>query len=572
MTQGFGKQVAVLSPVEAELHLRQIPGKMLGRDLVPRSHDAALEQRERRFDGIGMHVAFDVNASRMLDGFVLRPHVAEQGRRGIVQRTRVTAGIVRNDHFYRAANVLLDELRQRAALNIVNVEESQIAAALPDSEHDVFVRPASALSAALDSANIGFVQFDRACQGRAFCRRHCEADAMAQVPRRLVAHADGSLELIRRHALSRLTEQQDSKKPSFEGELRIPEDRACGDAKLVMAGVADQNRAASRHIALAPDTFRSDGPAQTLKQVPAAIFIGETRHEITKSHSSSRQKASRRDQKTLESKGEGGLTYRPCRGLAGRPACAELRSAELFKWTFSFAATALFCPIVGMDRAALLAPGVPAVHGRRQIVIPIRHVQSEIAYVEVGGKQIYNLCRLPLSEGLFPEIDALVRSTSHHLIQMLHPIPVVVLRPPMQWDFQLLESVPEMRSVAWRYDFAIFDGVFSPFLKVAIGLDYPLVVLLDVPAQKIIVGNAGKSSFVVVVKVIPMGRVLFVLRAFQTKNSLDLQNVSYELLFCSGWNLERNRQPLGKIEEYFVAHLSLLSANQAGFRFNARSA
>lgn len=43
MTQGFGKQVAVLSPVKAELHLRQIPGKMLGRNLVPASDDAALK-------------------------------------------------------------------------------------------------------------------------------------------------------------------------------------------------------------------------------------------------------------------------------------------------------------------------------------------------------------------------------------------------------------------------------------------------------------------------------------------------------------------------------------------------
>ena len=137
MTQGFGKQVSILSPVKAELHLRQIPGKMLGRNLMPRSHDAAFQERERRFNGVRVNVAFDVDASRVLDGLVLRPHVPEQGRRGVVQRTRVAAGIVRHDHFDRAANMLLDELRQRPALNVVNVKESQIAAALPDTEHDV---------------------------------------------------------------------------------------------------------------------------------------------------------------------------------------------------------------------------------------------------------------------------------------------------------------------------------------------------------------------------------------------------------------------------------------------------
>lgn len=330
MTQSFGEQVAILSPVKAELHLRQIPGKVLGRDFVPTSHDATLEQRKRRFDRIRVNVSFDIDASRMLDGLVLRPHVAKQRRSGIVKGFGVAAGIVRHNHFNRTANMLLNELRQRPAFNVVNVEESQIAAALPDAEHYVFVGTTSALPAALDSADVGFVQFDGAGQWRTFNRRHCEADAMAQVPCGLVAHADGSLELIRRHALAGFAEQQDGEKPRFEGQLRIPEDRACSDAELVMAGITDQDRAASGHFALAPDTFRSDGPAQTLQQVPATIFIGETRHEITKSHSSSHQKASRRDQETVEGKGEGGLTYRLCRGLAGRSVRTESHGRRSF--------------------------------------------------------------------------------------------------------------------------------------------------------------------------------------------------------------------------------------------------
>src|SRR5581483_3017803 len=309
---------------------------------------ATLEQRERRFDRVGMNVAFDVDASRVLDGFVLRPHVPEQGRRGIIKRTRVAAGIVRDDDFHVPTDVFLNELCQRPTFDILDMEEPQIAVSLSNAEHDVFVGSTSTLPALFDSANVGFIQFNRASQWRTFSGRHSKPNAMAEKPRSLVAHADGSLELIRRHTLPGLTEQQDGEKPCLQGQLRVSEDRARSDAKFVVTGIADQDCASPRDFTLASDTLRGDGPAQTFKQIPATIFIGETRHEITQSHSSYHQKASRRDQETVEK--EGGFSYRLCRGLAGRSVRTELHGRSLSSLLKAFA-LAIF-PVVPLRQPA----------------------------------------------------------------------------------------------------------------------------------------------------------------------------------------------------------------------------
>lgn len=52
MTQGVQEQVRAVPAIEPESHLVQVGQKMFGADLVPRSHDAALEQRESGFDRV----------------------------------------------------------------------------------------------------------------------------------------------------------------------------------------------------------------------------------------------------------------------------------------------------------------------------------------------------------------------------------------------------------------------------------------------------------------------------------------------------------------------------------------
>jgi hypothetical protein len=60
MTQRIEKQIGVLSAIKTESHLFQICGKMLRRNFVPSTDDAALEQGESRFHGVCMNVTTDV--------------------------------------------------------------------------------------------------------------------------------------------------------------------------------------------------------------------------------------------------------------------------------------------------------------------------------------------------------------------------------------------------------------------------------------------------------------------------------------------------------------------------------
>jgi len=62
MAQSIHEQVGVLAAIESECHLVQISRKMLRADFVPRSNDSALQQRECRFDRVGMNVPINVDA------------------------------------------------------------------------------------------------------------------------------------------------------------------------------------------------------------------------------------------------------------------------------------------------------------------------------------------------------------------------------------------------------------------------------------------------------------------------------------------------------------------------------
>src|SRR5208282_3854452 len=331
MTQSLNKQIGAFPAVKTGLHLREIARQVLGRNLVPRSNDAALEQAESRFNGIRVDArvnGVNVDSRRMLNGFVLRPHVAEQGRRGIIQRARVTAGIIRHNDFDRPAHVLLDVLCQRARFHVRRVKESQFALTLPDAHNNFFVSSASALPTALDSAHIGFIKFNRASQREPLRRCHRCSDPVEKIPSRFVADSQSPLELHRRHALPRFHEQQDGDKPLLKGQMGISEDRACSDAELIVTRIADQDFISSRHDPAASDTLRSRGPAKPFQQLSTASIIGEARHEIYQSHSRHHEKASQRNQETSAKEDQGGLTYRLCRGLTGRSARCGVRRTE----------------------------------------------------------------------------------------------------------------------------------------------------------------------------------------------------------------------------------------------------
>ena len=66
MAQGVNEKISVLPAIEAELHFVQVCGKMLRADLVPRSNDAAFQQRECGFHGVRVNVAVNVKPALCL--------------------------------------------------------------------------------------------------------------------------------------------------------------------------------------------------------------------------------------------------------------------------------------------------------------------------------------------------------------------------------------------------------------------------------------------------------------------------------------------------------------------------
>src|SRR5439155_9860281 len=151
----------------------------------------------------------------------------------LVERPRIDSRFIGHNHFDVAADVGIDNLAHSLGLGILGSNEPQIAVALPDADDHGLVRfwtPSPRFA-----ANIGFINLDSATE---FFRRyfkHGSPDAMAEVPCRLIAHADCALNLTGGHSLFRFTKQRRCDKPFPQRQMGIVEDGSSGHAKLVMA-------------------------------------------------------------------------------------------------------------------------------------------------------------------------------------------------------------------------------------------------------------------------------------------------------------------------------------------------
>ena len=276
MAQRVDKQIGVFAAIESERHFVQIGLQVLRADLVPRSHDAALEQRECRLDGVGVNVALDIYTAAMIDSLVLLS-LDSSFDHGF----GITDEIVSDHNFHVSADVFLDELRQRTGLRILSVEEPQGSAALSDSDYDFLCVSTATVNAARMSANVGLVHLDGSAKQRSLSFLHSSPDAMTQVPCRLVAPADNPLDLVGAHTLAGFAEQVGRDKPFRQRKVRILKHGTRDHGKLMLTSVAFvavvilKPRVTLMFAAWAGDAF---GPAQALKNF-AASFI-RTKHFV----------------------------------------------------------------------------------------------------------------------------------------------------------------------------------------------------------------------------------------------------------------------------------------------------
>ena len=131
MTQSINEQIGSVSAVKPEFHLCEVGREMFGADFMPASHDTALEQRECRFHGICVTCRPRIAHTplRVIDSFMFV----------IANGTWVCSPFVGDDDIDIGADVFPDVLCERAGLNHLRMEESQIAAAFADANDNFLV-------------------------------------------------------------------------------------------------------------------------------------------------------------------------------------------------------------------------------------------------------------------------------------------------------------------------------------------------------------------------------------------------------------------------------------------------
>lgn len=267
MSQRIGEEIRILATVEPEHHFVEVSGKMLDAHAMPRSHDSALEERERGFHGVRVNVARNVLArviNRLVEFLVIR-----------AESPRIDCGFVGDDHFDIFAHVLRNDLFDFFRGRLVDADEPQFSAALANADDDLFLFAWQ--TAPRLSADVGFVNLDHAVQHRFLTFDHRGADAMAEVPRRAItSDSERALNLAGRYALLRLAEQECCDEPVDKWKMRVVEYSASGDGKLVIAGFAVEQLLVGFEFdcfAFAADASRAFREAQANEQF-AALVIG----------------------------------------------------------------------------------------------------------------------------------------------------------------------------------------------------------------------------------------------------------------------------------------------------------
>ncbi|SRR6266849_6829363 len=198
---------------------------MLRRDFMPRSHYAALEQRESRFHRVCVYVAVGILPRVIYSLVKVLLH--------LVECPWIDGGFIRHNHFYVAPDVSIDNFAYCRGLRILSANHAEIAVALPDANYNRYV--ALWTPAAFLARNVGFINFDCAAELRRGDFQHRGADSMAQIPSCLVAHSERPLNLTGRHSLFGLAKQVCSEKPLLKRQVGIMEDSVHGHAELVLA-------------------------------------------------------------------------------------------------------------------------------------------------------------------------------------------------------------------------------------------------------------------------------------------------------------------------------------------------
>lgn len=266
MTQSIEKQIGMVPAIETENHLLQVSWEMLGAHSVPRSYDATLEKREGGFHGVCMNVAGNI-LFRVADGLMELLLVHSKSE-------RIDSRFIGDNDFHVFAHVLRHNFADGFRRCRVNANQAQIAATLTNANDYLFLfawQTATGLS-----ANVGFVNFNDAVEHGLLAFYHRRADAMTEIPRRLVAsESKRALNLASGNAFLGFAEKQRGREPLEQRQVRIVKHGPNGHAELIVTIFAVEQLFFGfqfDHVAFAAQALRAFREAQANEQFAALVF------------------------------------------------------------------------------------------------------------------------------------------------------------------------------------------------------------------------------------------------------------------------------------------------------------
>ena len=250
---------------------------------MPRTNDAALQERESGFDAVRRDVAINVDAVVMVHSPVYFITVES----GLSQRSLICGPFISHDQINVTADIFLDVLRQRAGFHILGMEEAEFSAALLDANnHFLFVvLQALPMFAALYAANESLIHLHNAIQWLRIDFLHRSANAMAEIPCSLVGDAEDALQLVGAHAFLGLAEKVDAQEPLPQRQVQIVKDRSGGDGELIAASIAIELAALydlRNLVGRAPWAHNGVRPAESFEVFAALVFAAKLLNQSAK--------------------------------------------------------------------------------------------------------------------------------------------------------------------------------------------------------------------------------------------------------------------------------------------------
>src|SRR5205823_1439288 len=260
------------------LQLIKVGVQMLDTDFMVGTDDRPLQQAPDAFDSVSMNVANNPFFCRMIYPLMLRVGVLNSPISGHfigINRFRIWRGVI------------MDKLVKRRLVSLGNNLQTNLARSLDCSDCDSLVPLVATTHPSNLSANIGFIHFYNAAQKLAVNLAHGSADAMAEIPSRLVSHAKRPLDLQCRHAFLRFRHEVNGNKPLRERKVCIVKDGSACYRELIatcVAVVLVTLRDCRNAFRLAARTSHAFRPPQGGQLLSAFFVASELPEQLWKVH------------------------------------------------------------------------------------------------------------------------------------------------------------------------------------------------------------------------------------------------------------------------------------------------